>query len=111
MAGKHAIVIATGSDVARLPGIDIDERRIVSSTGALVLDIGSTTTDLVLIAIGRIRARGRDDHGRKRFKGQLLGAEGNLARVQREDAPAGEPADVMLPIAPFTETPIRSSRS
>src|SRR6516162_4766255 len=25
-----AIVIATGSDVARLPGIDIDERRIVS---------------------------------------------------------------------------------
>jgi dihydrolipoamide dehydrogenase len=33
-----AIVIATGSDVARLPGIDIDERRIVSSTGALTLD-------------------------------------------------------------------------
>jgi dihydrolipoamide dehydrogenase len=33
-----AIVIATGSDVARLRGIDIDERRIVSSTGALVLD-------------------------------------------------------------------------
>jgi dihydrolipoamide dehydrogenase len=32
------IVIATGSDVARLKGIDIDERRIVSSTGALVLD-------------------------------------------------------------------------
>jgi dihydrolipoamide dehydrogenase len=32
------IVIATGSDVARLPGIDIDERRVVSSTGALVLD-------------------------------------------------------------------------
>jgi dihydrolipoamide dehydrogenase len=33
-----AIVIATGSDVARLNGIDIDEKRIVSSTGALVLD-------------------------------------------------------------------------
>jgi dihydrolipoamide dehydrogenase len=32
-----AIVIATGSDVARLPGIEIDEKRIVSSTGALVL--------------------------------------------------------------------------
>src|SRR5206468_3523332 len=29
--------IATGSDVARLKGIDIDEQRIVSSTGALVL--------------------------------------------------------------------------
>ncbi len=31
------IVIATGSDVARLPGIEIDEKRIVSSTGALEL--------------------------------------------------------------------------
>src|SRR5437763_6946027 len=35
-----AIVIATGSDVARLPGIEIDEERIVSSTGALSLDKG-----------------------------------------------------------------------
>jgi dihydrolipoamide dehydrogenase len=33
-----AIVIATGSDVARLRGIDIDEKRVVSSTGALVFD-------------------------------------------------------------------------
>jgi dihydrolipoamide dehydrogenase len=32
------IVIATGSDVARLKGIEIDEKRVVSSTGALVLD-------------------------------------------------------------------------
>ena len=33
---KH-IIIATGSDVARLKGIDIDEEQIVSSTGALEL--------------------------------------------------------------------------
>ena len=32
------IVIATGSDIARLRGIDIDEKRIVSSTGALSLE-------------------------------------------------------------------------
>ena len=32
-----AIAIATGSDVARLPGVEIDEKRIVSSTGALTL--------------------------------------------------------------------------
>ncbi|HEX7777151.1 MAG TPA: dihydrolipoyl dehydrogenase [Parvibaculum sp.] len=32
------IVIATGSDVARLPGIEIDEKTIVSSTGALALE-------------------------------------------------------------------------
>src|SRR5262249_52850945 len=29
------IIVATGSDVTRLKGIDIDETRIVSSTGAL----------------------------------------------------------------------------
>jgi dihydrolipoamide dehydrogenase len=34
---SRSIVIATGSDVARLPGIDIDEETIVSSTGALSL--------------------------------------------------------------------------
>jgi dihydrolipoamide dehydrogenase len=34
---SKSIVIATGSDVARLKGIDIDEKRIVSSTGALSL--------------------------------------------------------------------------
>src|SRR5260221_12930949 len=32
------IVIATGSDVAKLKGIEIDEKRIVTSTGALSLD-------------------------------------------------------------------------
>src|SRR5215207_9092826 len=32
------IVIATGSDVATLPGVDLDEKTVVSSTGALELD-------------------------------------------------------------------------
>ncbi|WOF75582.1 dihydrolipoyl dehydrogenase [Parvibaculaceae bacterium PLY_AMNH_Bact1] len=32
------IVLATGSDVASLPGIDVDEKQIVSSTGALELE-------------------------------------------------------------------------
>jgi dihydrolipoamide dehydrogenase len=33
-----AVVIATGSDVTRLPGIEIDETVVVSSTGALELE-------------------------------------------------------------------------
>jgi dihydrolipoamide dehydrogenase len=37
LGAKH-IVIAAGSDVAPLPGVEIDEKRIVSSTGALALD-------------------------------------------------------------------------
>ena len=36
--------------------------------------------------------------GRKRFRGQLLGAEGSTARIRRDDVPAGEPTDIMLPI-------------
>jgi dihydrolipoamide dehydrogenase len=33
-----AIVIATGSDSMALPGVDVDEKRIVTSTGGLELD-------------------------------------------------------------------------
>src|SRR6478752_51433 len=36
LTAKH-IIIATGSDVAKLPGVTIDEKQIVSSTGAIAL--------------------------------------------------------------------------
>ncbi|HWE06459.1 MAG TPA: dihydrolipoyl dehydrogenase, partial [Rhizomicrobium sp.] len=51
LAVKH-IVIATGSDVAPLQGITIDEKRIVSSTGALALD--SVPKRLVVVGAGYI---------------------------------------------------------
>jgi ribosome maturation factor RimP len=41
--------------------------------------------------------------GRKRFRGRLLGTEGDAARLQRADAPAGEPADILLPIEDIAE--------
>ncbi len=41
--------------------------------------------------------------GRKRFNGQLLGAEGNIARIRRDDTTAGETADIMLPIEDMAE--------
>ena len=47
-----SIVIATGSDVARLKGIDIDEKRIVSSTGALSLP--AVPKDLLVVGAGVI---------------------------------------------------------
>jgi dihydrolipoamide dehydrogenase len=47
-----AIVIATGSEVARLPGIEIDEKRIVSSTGALAL--GAVPKRFLVIGAGVI---------------------------------------------------------
>ncbi len=47
-----SIVIATGSDVARLPGIDIDETRVVSSTGALSFE--TVPKRLVVIGAGVI---------------------------------------------------------
>jgi dihydrolipoamide dehydrogenase len=47
-----AIVIATGSDVARLRGIDIDERRVVSSTGAL--ELAQVPVHLLVVGAGVI---------------------------------------------------------
>ncbi len=47
-----AIVIATGSDVARLNGIDIDEKRIVSSTGAL--ELATVPKKLLIVGAGII---------------------------------------------------------
>src|SRR5206468_2526583 len=57
------IVIATGSDIARLKGIEIDEKRVVSSTGALSLEkvpekmliIGAGVIGLELGSAGRQR--------------------------------------------------------
>ncbi len=47
-----SIVIATGSDVTRLPGIEIDEKRVVSSTGAL--DFENVPKNLLVIGAGVI---------------------------------------------------------
>jgi ribosome maturation factor RimP len=41
--------------------------------------------------------------GRKRFRGILLGVEGEAAKLRRKDAAEGEPADVLLPIAEMAE--------
>jgi len=41
--------------------------------------------------------------GRRRFHGVLLGAEDESARIRRDDADPGEPADILLPIADMTE--------
>lgn len=46
------ILIATGSDVLPLPGVEIDEKRIVSSTGAIALD--AVPKKLVVIGGGYI---------------------------------------------------------
>ncbi len=46
------IIIATGSDVVSLPGIEIDEKRIVSSTGAL--DLPEVPKSLTVIGGGYI---------------------------------------------------------
>ncbi len=47
-----AIVVATGSDVATVPGVVIDEKTVVSSTGAIALD--KVPGHLVVIGAGVI---------------------------------------------------------
>lgn len=46
------ILIATGSEVSPFPGIEVDEKKIVSSTGALSLD--SVPKKLIVIGAGVI---------------------------------------------------------
>ena len=41
--------------------------------------------------------------GRKRFRGELAGTEGEAARLHRDDAGEGEEADVLLPIPEMSE--------
>ncbi|MBZ0140340.1 MAG: ribosome maturation factor RimP [Pseudorhodoplanes sp.] len=41
--------------------------------------------------------------GRKRFRGTILGIEGDAARLHRDDARAGEETDVLLPIEDMLE--------
>jgi dihydrolipoamide dehydrogenase len=50
--GAKNVVIATGSESTELPGIQIDEQRVVSSTGALDLD--AVPNHLVVIGAGYI---------------------------------------------------------
>jgi dihydrolipoamide dehydrogenase len=51
LKARH-IVIATGSEVTPLPGVEIDEERIVSSTGAL--NLASVPKKLVVVGAGII---------------------------------------------------------
>lgn len=51
LVARH-IVVATGSDVAELPGVPIDEERVLSSTGALSL--GSVPRRLLVVGAGYI---------------------------------------------------------
>ena len=48
------ILIATGSEVTPLPGVEIDEKQVVSSTGAL--ELTEVPKDLVVIGAGVIFA-------------------------------------------------------
>ena len=47
--------------------------------------------------------------GRRRFRGVLVGTEGSAARIHREDAAPGEPADVLLPIEEMADAKIMLS--
>ena len=51
LTAKH-IIIATGSDVAPLPGVTLDEKQIVSSTGAIALT--SVPKKLLVVGAGVI---------------------------------------------------------
>jgi ribosome maturation factor RimP len=47
--------------------------------------------------------------GRRRFRGLLVGIDGEAARIRRDDAAPGEAADVLLPIEEMAEAKIMLS--
>jgi dihydrolipoamide dehydrogenase len=81
-----AIVIATGSEVAPLPGVEIDEKQIVSSTGAL--ELAKVPGKLVVIGAGVIglelgsvwRRLGAEVHVIEYLDRILPGTDGEVAR-------------------------------
>ena len=42
-------------------------------------------------------------NGRKRFRGEIVGTDGEVARIRRDDAAEGEGAEVLLPIEEMSE--------
>jgi ribosome maturation factor RimP len=49
--------------------------------------------------------------GRRRFRGYLLGVEGEAARIRRDDAIPGEPAEVLLRIEDMAEAKVMLSEA
>lgn len=80
------VVIATGSDVARLPGLEIDEKQIVSSTGALELE--SVPKKMLMVGAGVIglelgsvwKRLGSEVHVVEYLDRILPGMDGEVAR-------------------------------
>lgn len=81
-----AIVIATGSDIAQLPGIAIDEGRIVSSTGAL--ELAQVPKKMLVVGAGIIglelgsvwRRLGADVHVVEFLDRIIPGMDGEVAK-------------------------------
>ncbi|CAM0881124.1 unnamed protein product [Alopecurus aequalis] len=98
--GKN-IIIATGSDVKSLPGITIDEKKIVSSTGALCL-----SADIVPSMDGEIRKQFQRMLEKQKMKFMLktkvvgVDTSGDGVKLTLEPAAGGEQsileADIVL---------------
>ena len=105
----RAIVIATGSDFARLPGIDIDETRILSSTGALLLD--KVPPLFVVVGAGVDRARARlglaaaglgGDRGRVPRPHSARNGPGGMPAIQAHAREAGDQVQVSSKVTAVT---------
>jgi ribosome maturation factor RimP len=90
------------------PVLDIED----PVEGAYNLELSSPGIDRPLVRVSDfVRWAGhlariemeRAVDGRKRFRGTLAGVDGEAAKLIRDDAKEGEPAEVLLPIADMAE--------
>jgi dihydrolipoamide dehydrogenase len=61
MVEAKNVIIATGSEVTPFPGIEIDEKQIVSSTGALDLQEVPKKVSRIVVALVLVRRGGTDE--------------------------------------------------
>ncbi|HLC41127.1 MAG TPA: dihydrolipoyl dehydrogenase [Methylomirabilota bacterium] len=79
---KH-VIVATGSEPKSLPGVTIDEKRIISSTGALKID--QAPASLLIIGAGAVGVEFADVYAAYGVKVTLLEALPRVVPVEDEE--------------------------
>jgi dihydrolipoyl dehydrogenase len=83
LEARHAVILATGSEPRSLPGVTIDEKRIISSTGAVTNE--GRPGSLVIIGAGAVGIEFADVYAAYGTKVTVLEALSRVLPVEDEE--------------------------
>src|SRR5581483_11169186 len=86
LEARRAVILATGSEPRSLPGVTIDEKRIISSTGAVTSE--SRPGSLVVIGAGAVGIEFADVYASYGTKVTVLEALPRVLPLEDEEASA-----------------------